>query len=572
MVSKIRILDEKTINQVAAGEVIEDSSSVIKELVENSIDANSSEIEIETRQAGRQHIKVSDNGEGMSFDDALLCLERHATSKIKQTSDLNSLLTLGFRGEALAAIAAISKLTILTKERGSKEDASLVYVEGGKILKAGVAARQSGTSVEVNSLFFNVPVRKSFQKSLSQDYAEIHKVLTGLAFCHPFSKITWVSESKKELDFLPQGDNLLFNLEKRIKQACCKDFGNELIPLDQSGNGISLRGFISSPAFHRTNKSVQYLALNNRLIQNSLVSKAVAEGYGIRLPAKRFPGFVLLMELSPERVDANVHPQKKQVRLAEEEFLFQFIKESIDLCLQKKMTHSFAIDMPKVENLEYPVLQEVPRYMTEDFTTYSNYPTPSPALPLPIEPEILCVWQNYILVNASTLEESFDPAIALFEQRSLEAKLLYEKLCKHDIDKATQVLLFPEVVELSVGQAQLIEANMNLFQRIGFQLNLFSGGSLLVEAIPQTFDILDIKDFIMNSVDEIQHLKYLSQEELASKWALYICRFIKRKNISKETAKEWVKELLSFKDPWTDPCGKPLVHFLSSDEFAKRFK
>lgn len=282
MGNRIQVLDEKTINQIASGEVVENASSCVKELVENSIDAHATIIEVSVVAGGRKRIEVFDNGDGMSFDDALLSLERHATSKIKTIEDMNRLSSMGFRGEALASIAAISKFSLHTSDG---KEASKVVCHGGKIISQNVCPRTRGTTVEINSLFFNVPARKEFQKSISHDVREINKVMTHLALAHPKIAFKYIQDGEEVFNLIPNPSlDELENLQLNIKTLFGDKLYQELLLVDGELEGVSLKGFIVQASEHRPSRLGQYLFVNQRFIDSKLISVAVREGYSTRLP------------------------------------------------------------------------------------------------------------------------------------------------------------------------------------------------------------------------------------------------------------------------------------------------
>ncbi|MEI8365598.1 MAG: DNA mismatch repair endonuclease MutL [Parachlamydiaceae bacterium] len=335
MSSKIRVLSEHTINKIAAGEVIENPSSVVKELVENSLDAGASVIDIEINGGGRQLIRISDNGCGMNADDALLCLERHATSKLRDDSDMHTLLTMGFRGEAIPSIASISKFNLLTcPQDAAKKDGTMVIVDGGKLLCCTPAVRSPGTTIEVKSLFFNVPGRKKFLKSPGFDANEIFKTVSLIALGHPAVTFHLISDGKTLLKTtpVPQG-GFPEQMSARIISVLGDDFFGNSVFVDEQSDEISVRGAIGLPGYTRHNRTGQYLFINKRAVMSPLVSFAVKEGFSTSIDSGRFPVFVLHLSLAGEWVDVNVHPQKREVRLRQE----QMIKEMIVRAIRKAL-------------------------------------------------------------------------------------------------------------------------------------------------------------------------------------------------------------------------------------------
>nr|MBA2726763.1 DNA mismatch repair endonuclease MutL [Parachlamydiaceae bacterium] len=339
MSSKIRVLSDDTINKIAAGEVIENPSSVVKELTENSIDAGATEITIEIREGGRQLIRISDNGCGMNGDDALLCLERHATSKLKAVDDIEALVTMGFRGEAMPSIASISKFTLLTRlSETAIEDqpGTMVIVDGGKIVKCCPVECSKGTTIEVKSIFFNVPVRRKFQKSPSYDAAEICRIVTLLALANPEIKFQLISNQETIISApaFPK-DSFQEALNERVQQILGNDFSRGLCPLTGMTGEYTLQGFLGLPASTKHNRTGQYLFINRRAVSSPLVSYAIREGYGTMLSTGRHPIYVLHLTMPGNLLDVNVHPQKREVRLRQEHVLKDLIIRSVSDSLQR---------------------------------------------------------------------------------------------------------------------------------------------------------------------------------------------------------------------------------------------
>lgn len=309
---KITILNEITARQIAAGEVIERPAMVVKELVENAIDAGADKIEIYLANGGRQKILVTDNGEGMDREDALLSLERHATSKIRKIEDLHHSSYLGFRGEALPSIAAVSRLTLQTaKETGTPS--VKIIAEGGKILTCEEVGIPKGTSVVVEDLFFNTPARMKFLKSIPAELGRIKEIVLSLALGYP------------EISFLlnHQGTELLYtmkgkSLAETIEQVFHPAFLKELLPVKGSYGPLTVQGYIGRPTVARANRQQQYFFLNRRLFRSRLISSAAEKAYGSLLPVSRFPFLLLNLELPLELVDVNVHPNKLEVRFRDE--------------------------------------------------------------------------------------------------------------------------------------------------------------------------------------------------------------------------------------------------------------
>src|SRR3989338_10311196 len=308
---KIQLLSDEIINKIAAGEVIEKPANVVKELVENSLDANADNITIELREGGKSYIKVSDNGSGMSKEDAMLAIQRHATSKISKAEDLSAINTLGFRGEALASIAAISNLVLLTREN-SGEQSSLENIQGTqlkaeacRITAVKEAAANPGTTLEVYDLFYNTPARKKYLKSIENELAAIVDVIIRYALANP--KISFK---------LIHNDNILLSSPKtndtlsNVANIYGRDAAKQLLPINYVRNEIEILGFISKPSFTKADKSYQSIFVNKRFVKNKVITDALYSGYTTMLMEHRHPVAILNINIDPKKIDVNVHPAK----------------------------------------------------------------------------------------------------------------------------------------------------------------------------------------------------------------------------------------------------------------------
>ena len=310
MKSNIKILENHLINKIAAGEVIESPVSVVKELIENAIDAKANKIHIEIKKAGLELIRVEDDGSGMTKDDAILCFKRHATSKIKSFDDLAKVSSMGFRGEALASIAAVSKIDLKTS---IKDIATFVKLDASKVISIKEIARKKGTTIEVKYLFFNVPVRKKFQKTLSYINSEIIKTITLLALSCPQIEFKLVLNEKLQILTTASKDDKKLAFKKRVKDLLSEEFIKSAYFVDYRVNNIKIFGNICSPNICKKTRSHQYLIINNRVVSCPFISKFIKLGYATRILEDDFPIFALNIEIPPSFIDVNVHPQKKDI-------------------------------------------------------------------------------------------------------------------------------------------------------------------------------------------------------------------------------------------------------------------
>lgn len=615
MPSKIRVLDEDTINKIAAGEVIENPSSVIKELVENSLDAGATEITIEIKGGGRQLIRITDDGSGMNGDDALLCLERHATSKLKEIEDIHLVGTMGFRGEAIPSIASISKFTLYTRVNNSEapsEKGTLVIVDGGKIINCSKVECALGTTIEVKDLFFNVPVRKKFQKSPSYDAAEIQRVVTLLALGNPKIRFQLISNqetlvsapvSQKESTFLEA-------LGDRVRYLLGNDTFENLLPLQGNKGDYSLEGFVGAPLSHRHNRSGQHLFINRRGVVVPQVSFAVRDGYGTMLPTGRHPLYVLHLTMPADLLDVNVHPQKREVRLRQERSLKELVLFSVEESLQKgnfSTQHSFASFIePQASEVKLP-----PQ------TAYSNIPPPWHRQPP--EDNINEFFPPYMMPKLEPLHETAvankQPDLQLFDsppesakenvkqlkaigtmqkyiiatdgqgqriyivdQRASHARVIYERLLLSDSQQPQelQMLLIPHLLNLPANEAAFLRTQLDLLQEAGIQIKEFGPTSFVIDALPQIFGNVDIHKLI----DEIIKSSYEGSEsdaiskEQKRKLAMAASRaaISARERLDIMEAQLLLDRLMQCTQPNQCPYGKMTLKTLVMNDIDKFFQ
>lgn len=541
--ARIHILDDVTINKIAAGEVIENPASVVKELVENAIDSGASEISIETKAGGRQLIKVSDNGCGMGGDDLLLSIERHATSKLKEAGELSHVQTLGFRGEALPSIASVSKMTLHSAPHA--EEGRLLTVSGGKIGKIAPQPRRQGTTIEVKELFFNVPVRKNFQKSLNWDTGEIHKVLTHFALCYPTLAFSWVHDMQPQFSFLGSDPD-----QERIKTLLGKEFTVSLpVEHHKAEKKLSLEGWIAPPDTHRPNRTGHHLFINGRSVTSPFIARKVLEGYGTHLPTHRYPLFVLHLTLPAEWVDVNVHPQKKEVRLREEEEIGPFIFEAISRALQTGPRPSLpnpAVIFPPPSSdyedfFEKPLLVSEPPYdyLTEERELFKS------------DIQIVAKVHPYYFIQEG------DGVRIVHTGRALE-RVVYDSLTEKPGKRAVQALLLPIHMHIGGKERYLVTEHLNPLNELGIAIRHFGGDSFVIDAIPAVLEAHEIPDLI---------LSYLSEGALPHD----LSRCLKRGSLGIEAAKILMEKLFRSTNPDFTPNGKRIHTLLDEKYLDKTF-
>lgn len=581
MPSHIHILDDATINKIAAGEVVENAASVVKELVENSLDAAAQEITIEIKGGGRQLIRVTDDGCGMNADDALLCLERHATSKIRSIDDIFSTPTMGFRGEAIPSIAAVSKFTLITAPQEKREAATLLMVEGGKIIKCSPAVRTPGTTVEVKALFFNVPARRKFQKSPSQDEAEILKLVSKLALSHPTIKFHLIIDQQTMLITSRNNNSSSFVelLTLRVKEVLGNDFHKETYPVELKEQGVTFQGLLGKPTSHRPHRTGQYLFINRRAVYSSFISQVIADAYGTALPTHRYPLFVLHLALPGELVDVNVHPQKREVRLREQ----TLIKELITIAVGKALQGT---DTPFTFSPTIPTLSLESSFTPFSYTSLLQAtPTASPPLigeviqesqpaflptlsPEELQPssrlQVIATLPRYIL--ASQGEQ-----VIVIDGRAAHARVLFERLKGNPIKTAseTQILLIPHTLEVTTPDKAILREYLPALEKIGFGIREFGRNSFVIDALPTAFNGNEIENIIHSLLGEL-HQGGREKESLLAMAAARAAMSTTKK-LGLIEAQLLLDALVQCQCPFTCPRGTALMLPLNSENLASLF-
>lgn len=635
MASKIRVLSDHNINKIAAGEVIENPASVVKELVENSLDAGSNEICIEIKGGGRQLIRITDNGCGMNADDAMLCLERHATSKIREVEEIQDLTTMGFRGEAIPSIASISKFTLLTsaEEKSDSPLGTMVIVDGGKVISCSPAARSKGTTIEVKSLFFNVPVRRKFMKSPAVDANEILKTVSLISLGYPNIKFQLISDGKTLLS-TPSITATSFTelLNARISTVIGQDFLQNTTPISGKGESIEIQGVVGLPAYTRHNRSGQYLYINQRAVSSPTIAYAVKDGYSTALPTGRNPVFVLHLTIPGDLVDVNVHPQKREVRLRQESLIRDLIIKSVANTLKHTSTsplNTTSTLLPEVSpvfakawqnpeslpskseawtfrpkpHFQPPSQQPLPAWLENPAQpaalstplVAAALPQHSPEttlLPLPspkLAPRVLATLQRYILVDGTNLQalnkdnlHANKGGLALIDQKAAHGRILFERLSEQKSGAALpqQMLLIPHPVEVSPFEAEALRAVLPILNRMGIHIQEFGPRNFLVDAIPQLFGNSNLEMLISDIIRDIRaahtndHAEQMYDRERTKQVALAASRaaISNDRRLSFEEAQALLDQLVCCQQPYQCPSGKPTVVHLTADELAKLFQ
>jgi len=558
--AKIKILDDKTINQIAAGEVIENPASVIKELIENAYDAGAKNIRVETKSGGRTYIQVSDDGQGMDQEDLMLCIQRHTTSKIDRVHDLLQLHTLGFRGEALASIASVSKMHL---HSSTGEGGHALSISGGIVESCEKQPRRQGTTMTVRQLFYNVPVRRAFQKSIASDTAEISKTLSKFALGVPDVGLTWVHDNEVRFELLSS-----YDLLTRIKHVLGEEYAADLITLEDIG-------YIGQPSAHRPNRIGQYLAINHRPISSAWLSHLILQAYGTRLPPRRFPSFVLQLTFPTQWVDVNVHPQKHEVRLREQDKIAAQITDAVEKALQPSR---FSISFPEVTwSPVEQFLERAPNFSEAKEISYTTLPVPTrvssvqPVMALSpsarqvnTEVELPLISQQVRAVPVGVMSHylilEIEDAMQVLDLRRALHRLRFEAM-QARTSFEMQALLIPQTVEVLEEEKDFLIENLQELQQCGIGLRHFGGRSFLVEALPDWIALDEI-------VSVLQEITQNGMQHCLS----ILSRSSRQKSYHMEEAKAIFAQLQTCGCPDTTPDGKRVFIEISMKELHAKFQ
>lgn len=554
----IHLLSEQTINQIAAGEVVESPASVVKELLENSLDAGAKKICVETLGGGLKLIRIADDGSGMSPKDAKLAILRHTTSKIVDAHDLFHIATKGFRGEALASIASISKMTIQTA-LGS-EMGIQIEVENGHVVAEKSYARNRGTTVEVRSLFYNVPARKKFQKSAVAISAEIFKLMTEMALCHPETSFEFSSNNKTAFKVLATEDP-----QFRMKELLGDPFCTDSFPLHFEEAGFCISGIIGAPTNSRANRLGQHLFLNQRVIVCDPIAEAVRTAYGTRLEERRYPIFCLHIKAPADLIDVNVHPQKLTVRLRKEEWFVEKVVHAVEKALAWKVDKPFVVPSHLTQLSPLEVHAE-----TLHLRFQENAPLSEQELPLAWDPlEVMGYFDRFIFFKEKE-------QICILDRKAASFRIHYEELIAKGEEKVEkQGLLIPFTICLTPLEAAMVLTHQEAIECLGFELHLIGKDTFMVEAIPSMIDPKDVEKMLAEMGEMLRDFigKLDYKIERQKKLALLAARYATHSSsVSEEGALHLYKRLMACDTPFSCPKGTPTLVTLAYENIEDLFK
>jgi DNA mismatch repair protein MutL len=606
LTTTIAILPEHLANKIAAGEVVQRPESVVKELVENSIDAGAKTISIVIKEGGKSLIQISDDGMGMNEADAVMAFARHATSKIRSYEDLETIRTLGFRGEALASVAAVAHVELKTR-RAADEVGTLVRIEGGEVREQSKTGAQPGTTITVRNLFYNTPARRHFLKSNNTEFKHIYDVVQRMALSHPEIAIEFTSDGEHLLDVKATSS------EERLKNLYGERHFETLIPIREETELLSLSGFIGKPDFARKSRVDQYLFLNNRFIINRSINHAIYSGFEHLIEKGNFPFYLISLELDPRKVDVNVHPSKMEVKFSDEQSIYRFVMSVVRKALgAQDLVPSLEMNGSKSFDSSFTSLRHaaLPRYLSpgndpfaggrvsprptglgtspEDITLnldklFADIPTVP--LPAPQTPQHFAhgtreneaqegraIWQlhnKYILSQIRT-------GLMIVDQHVAHERVLYERALS-SFDNAvpvSQQLLFPQTLELSAGDFALAKDLIPHLQAIGFELKLFGKNAIVLEGVPTDVKAGTEGSILQDILDEFknnQHRVKLDARDNVAKSFSCKAAIKAGDKLSDVEMRVLIDQLFGTSMPYVCPHGRPVVVKISLSELDRRF-
>ncbi|HEY3265814.1 MAG TPA: DNA mismatch repair endonuclease MutL [Armatimonadota bacterium] len=590
---RIRVLDDLTASRIAAGEVIERPASALKELIENAIDAGSTRIEVEWQAAGTEMLRVSDNGSGMTAAEAVLSLQRHATSKIRSADDLDSVRTLGFRGEALPSIASVSHMRLVTSPEGG--EAVEVRVAGGEIEDVIGAARERGTDIWIYNLFFNQPARGKFLKSLTTESAQDMEVCSRLALAHPEVAFRVVADGREALRTSGSGRS-----DETVAEVLGAAVAKELVPVQAVADEVRVTGFVSRPTLTRPTRAGQSFWVNRHPVNNRVLLHGFDAGYRAILPTDRHPYCVLFVELPPGAVDVNVHPRKADVRFQREQAVHSAVYHAVrDGLLAADLKPGFDTEpllpapgfgdlnplLPMNAPIAGPTFTPPPPMPVYDRTAAPAeaesdpfaHPAPPAAAPRQVVPgpkpfRVLGQIQNTFLVVEG------ERGLMLVDQHVAHERVLYEELGRQmeSGEPERQHLLIPMTVGLEPREMAAWEGQRESFQRAGFEIEAFGPDSVLVRAVPallaRRFNERSLRDLLSDVAEGGSAGQRNDLREHILSTAACKASVKAGDPLEPEEMSGLMEALFRTTNPYLCPHGRPIILHLSVDELMKRFQ
>lgn len=527
----VKILPEEVVRRIAAGEVIVRPASVVKELIENSLDAGADQIRVEVKAGGKNLIRVADDGTGMTRDDVRLAVARYATSKLESVDDLTRIVSYGFRGEALAAIAAVSRLTIETNT-DENQPGTRLEVEGGEIKEIAETVRAKGTTVTARNLFFNLPVRRAFLKSENYEFRLIAELVRNYCLAFPEKGLELIHNDRSYLKLSP-----VKTVKERIAFLFDKTLIEAMVDFRVDNPSFTVYGFLTEPTQLKAFYDIQAIFFNRRPVRSPIVTKAVYDGYGPIL-LNRNPNFILFLETDPARLDVNIHPSKQEVRFSDERFLFDFISEAV----RKGLLHRRQTQIPAQDFF-------VQESLLSDERSASDF------------------WQlhnSYILAQVAS-------GYAIIDQHAAHERILYESVQQERQTSPSQGLLFSIVLELKNDEFEAYERLHQRLAAMGLESKVFSGKTIVVESVPAgSFMGKDEVQELFSELANVSTDKATVDDDLAK---LIACKGAVKagQRLTIEEMQSLINRLFACQEPYFCPHGRPVIIKITLEDLERRF-
>lgn len=612
----IRLLPDNIANQIAAGEVIQRPASAVKELLENSVDSGATHIKLLVKQAGKSLVQVIDNGCGMSDTDARMCFEKHATSKIRTADDLFNIRTMGFRGEALASIAAIAQVELKTRQTG-EQLGTCIEIEGMKVLKQEPCQTPEGTSIAMKNLFFNVPARRNFLKSDAVELKNIIEEFQRVALAYP--KVGFqLFNNDNEVYHLKSG-----NLKQRIIALFGDNYAQKIVPVEEKSYALHVYGFVGKPEFSKKTRGEQFIFVNNRFIKSAYLNHAVSTAFNEMIPQGSFPFYVLFMDIDPSKIDINVHPAKHEIKFEDEKLVYTFVNLGVKHALGAYSV-SPSLDFNQEHHLNSNnTFTEQPRTwleITQHATTTRDakkFAPPSNFQPLTKREEgNVKNWQTlYDTVGKAdtgntsddakagttdtrqmaTEQESYKEAVPphqiqrryivsqiksgfiLIDQQAAHERIMYERYLRM-LEKnrnESQRNLFPQSLDLNAADAQILLQILPEINSLGFDIQEFGKNSFVIHGFPADIVQENEKKIVEEMIEQYKmnaQVTKLSKRENLAKSLAYSSSIKAGKKLSVEEMKTLIDELFACENAFTAPNGRFTFITIGNDELEKRFE
>ena len=563
----IVLLDDLTINKIAAGEVIERPASVVKELVENSIDAGAKNIEVEIKKGGKTYIRITDNGKGIERDDMAIALERHATSKIRKVEDLEHTYTMGFRGEALASITAISRMTILTKTENADNGTKMI-AEAGDILSIEEVAAQKGTTIIVENLFFNTPVRYKFLKQDATEFRYIKEMVVNIAMANLDVAIKLINDGKAV--FKSNGSGKMQDL---IFLIYGKEISENLVDVNYKEENIKITGVVGNTLVARDSRKDQIIFLNKRNIKNKTLLNSADEAFKAGIGIGKYGFFILNIEAPANMYDVNVHPTKTEVRFKNDEQMYRVLYRAMkNAMLNKEFMGNKEIEQEKKD------------YINSEYNYYTNNFVKNEKVEVQEAPELIEREQErkinykYLGISFKTfITAQIGDDIYLIDQHAAHERILYEKIkenYKYTKANNTQMLLVPEVVDLTHKEMEFVKEHFELFTKSGFDIELFGENTVKIMGRPDLSYRMGNRNIFLDVLDEMITNERSNSKDVEDRFiATVACKAAVKANmdLTKEEVDSLIQGLLKLKNPYTCPHGRPTTIKINKEELMKKF-